>query len=308
MYVLHEQDCLRIYRILENKASLKYGGGALLNIETLQQHLELLQQNDYIQMDTIDLNELSSHMMQHIGTTNNYVREHLIYNCFSHFICHEFFSHAELEALLITCLSEEYLFCEISSPHTDEVFTRSYTVLLIALIIQFDNLHSFLSVETIQDVKKKLIQYMNLETDFRGYVANKGWDHSISHVSDAFNELVKNPNTSHTCYEEITHCLLNKIFIHSTVYHNNEDEQIVTPLLTMIYHNFPKEQLFSIIFKKIKRLPQLRKKLSLDEYSILCTNIKTFLRTLFFRAKGDPNLISVSNYSDKTLRELQKFY
>ncbi|KEK23287.1 DUF2785 domain-containing protein [Bacillus gaemokensis] len=279
-----------------------------MDIITLQQELELIQQNDYTQMQHIDINELTLNMLQHIGTTDSYVRNQLIYECFSHFIHNEFISYDQLELLLTTCLSNEYLYFDIASSQTDGVFIRSGTASLIALIIQFDNSHSFLSPETIQETKEKLIKYMNLEVDFRGHVENTGWAHSVVHVSDAFNELVHNPKVTCICYEEITHCLLNKIFIYSTVYHNNEDERIITPLLSMLYHDFPKERFFSILYKKMQRLPQFRKKLSLHEYCILCANIKTFLRTLFFRTKEDPNLTTISNRTERLLRELPKYY
>ncbi|PEE44613.1 DUF2785 domain-containing protein [Bacillus pseudomycoides] len=278
-----------------------------MDIVTLQQQLDLIQQNDYTQIQNIDLNELSSHMIGHIGTTDSYVRDQLIYKCFAHFIQNEFLSHDNLETLLTTCLGDDYLYQEISSPNTDGVFTRSYTTLLIGLIIQFDNSHSFLSQETVQKVKEKLITYMNLETDYRGYVHDKGWAHSVAHAADAFNELVHSAHISCSCYEEIAHCILNKIFIYSALYHNNEDERIVSPLLSMLYYDFSREQLFSIIYKKIKRLPQFKKRLSYHEYCILCANLKTFLRTLFFRTKIDPNLSSVANRAEKMLRELHKY-
>ena len=304
---MHEQDCLRIYRILGNDALRKHRGGTALDIITLQQQLELIQLNDYIQIQSIDLDELSSHMIQNIGTTDSYVRDQLIYKCFAHFIQNEFLSHDQLETLLTTCLSNDYLYKDIASPNTDGVFTRSYTTLLIGLIIQFDNSHSFLLQETVQEVKEKLITYMNLEIDYRGCVQDKGWAHSIAHASDAFNELVHSSHITCSCYEVIAHCILNKIFIYSTVYHNNEDERIVTPLLSMLYYDFPRDQLFSIIYKKIKRLPQFKVRLSCHEYFILCANIKTFLRTLFFRTKIDSNLTSVANQAEKMLRELPKY-
>ncbi|WP_459502331.1 DUF2785 domain-containing protein [Bacillus sp. C1] len=278
-----------------------------MDIITLQQQLELIQQNDYTQLKNIDLNELSSHMIQHIGTTDHYVRDELIYNCFSHFIQNEFLSHEQLESLLTTCLSNDYLYFEIHTPNTDGVFIRSYTTLLIALIIQFDNSHPFLLEERVQEVKEKLITYMQLEIDYRGYVQDKGWAHSIAHAADVFNDLVHNTHIHTSCYEEIAHCLLNKIFIYSTVYHNNEDERIVTPLLSMLYYDFPKDQLFSIIYKKINRLPQFKKRLLHHEYFILCANLKSFLCSLFFRTKMDPNFSSVANRTEKTLRELSKY-
>ncbi|EEL49993.1 hypothetical protein bcere0022_26190 [Bacillus cereus Rock3-44] len=282
-------------------------GGTSLDIVTLQQQLDFIQQNNYTQIQNIDLNELSSHMIEHIGTTDSYVRDQLIYKCFAHLIQNEFLSHDNLEILLTTCLSDDYLYQEISSPNTDGVFTRSYTTLLIGLIIRFDNSHSFLSQETVQKVKEKLLTYMNLETDYRGYIQDKGWAHSVAHAADAFNELVHSSHISCSCYEEIAHCLLNKVFTYFSVYHNNEDERIVTPLLSMLYYDFSKDQLFSMIYKKIERLAQLKIKLPCHEYFMLCANIKTFLRTLFFRTKTDLSLTSVANRAEKMLRELPKY-
>lgn len=221
-----------------------------MDIVTLQQQLDLIQQNDYTQIQNIDLNELSSHMIGHIGTTDSYVRDQLIYKCFAHFIQNEFLSHDNLETLLTTCLGDDYLYQEISSPNTDDVFTRSYTTLLIGLIIQFDNSHSFLSQETVQKVKEKLITYMNLETDYRGYVQDKGWAHSVAHAADAFNELVHSAHISCSCYEEIAHCILNKIFIYSALYHNNEDERIVTPSYLCFIMISQESNFFQLFIKK----------------------------------------------------------
>ncbi|MGM1460481.1 DUF2785 domain-containing protein [Bacillus cereus group sp. BceL310] len=279
-----------------------------MDITALQQQLELIQQNDYTQLQHIDINELTLNMLQFIGTTDSYVRYQLIYKCFAHFIHHEFLMDDQLKLLLQTCLSDEYLYCDIYSPHTDGVFTRSYTVSLLALILQFANSHYFFTVEDIEEIKNKLITYTNLETDFRGYIENKGWAHCLAHVSDAFTEIVHNSYTTFEWYEELIHCLLNKIFIPSDLFHNNEDERIVTPLLAMLYHDFPQDELISIIHKKIKRLPQIRKRLSLNEYCILCANIKTFLRTLFFRTKDDHNLAFTARKTERMLKELPNYY
>lgn len=100
---------------------------------------------------------------------------------------------------------------------------------------------------------------MNLETDYRGYIEKKGFAHTIAHGSEAFNELVHNPNISCDCYEEITHCLLNKAFVCSTVYYNQEDERIVTPLVSIIHHNFPQSQFLAIIYKNYNDFLKLEK-------------------------------------------------
>lgn len=274
----------------------------------LEQQLEMIQKNGYTQIQQIDIDQLSSHMLQHIGLVNSDLREHLIYESFSHFILNHHLSTAQLEKLLTMSLEDNYLLNGISSPHTDSVFTRSYSALLIALILHADQTKTFLKQETIVHITKKLIDYMNRELDFRGYVPQKGWAHSIAHAADAFNELIHNPKTDRESYEEIAHCLINKIFIHATVYYNNEDERIVTPLLSMLSYEFPQTQLCNIIGGKMQLLAKYKKRLPIYEYCNLCANVKTFLRTLFFRTKMDPQFNTVTLQTERMLRELPSFY
>lgn len=68
-----------------------------MDITALQQQLELIQQNDYTQLQHIDVNELTLNMLQYIGTTDSYVRYQLIYKCFAHFIHHEFLMDDQAE-------------------------------------------------------------------------------------------------------------------------------------------------------------------------------------------------------------------
>ncbi|MED2762578.1 DUF2785 domain-containing protein [Bacillus thuringiensis] len=279
-----------------------------MNHSALQQKLELIQQDDYTQIKNIDLNQLIFVMLQHIGTPNSYMREMLIYKCFARFIQEELLSTEHLEALLKKCLSDEFLYFEITTPGTDGVFTRSYTTLLLALIIKFDVAHSFLSYEMLQKIKEKMIEYMSLERDYRGYIQDKGWARSVAHGSDVFHTLVLNPNFMGNYEEEIIHCLLNKIFVEDTIYHNQEEERIAIPILSMIHNGFSKEHFISIVDKKIKRLPQIKMKISTQEYFFLCANIKNFLRTLFFKARETLNQNSFLMKIERILQEFICFY
>ena len=77
----------------------------------------------------------------------------------------------------------------IHSDDEDAVFTRAFTTLLMALIIDADTKYNFLSQNDILTVKDRLILYMNNEHDFRGYVQDHGWAHSIAHASDTLKHL-----------------------------------------------------------------------------------------------------------------------
>ncbi|HDX9579258.1 TPA: DUF2785 domain-containing protein [Bacillus pseudomycoides] len=279
-----------------------------MNTIMLQQLLETIQKNGYLLPQNIDLNQLSLHMLEHIGTLDSYLRDQLIYSTFSHFISRNYFDTDQLEKLLTLTLEEQYLFCGITSNKNDNVFTRSFTTLLIALILCADNKTNFLTQETIFTIKEKLVDYMNQEMDLRGYVDPHGWAHSVAHTADAFDALIHNPKLPKQCYEELTHCLLNKIFFYSIVYHFDEDERIITPLLSMIANGFPQKQLFEIIRVKLNLLPIYKTRLPINKYCNLCTNVKTFLRSLYFRTVHNIQLTYTASQAEVMLKELPSFY
>ncbi|MDA2639017.1 DUF2785 domain-containing protein [Bacillus cereus] len=279
-----------------------------MDIQELHQQLEELQQNDYLYLHTFNLKDLTSTMMQHIGTIDGYTREMLIYPCFQYFIQHNLLNIAQLEVLLASCLNPDYLYFEISSSQTDGIFTRSYTLALLTLIIQYDTKHSFLPENQLVDALEKVLQYFKLEQDYRVYIPEKGYTRHILYGSSTLHALIQNPNILNIHYEQIIHCLLNTTFHYQDVYYNNEAEYIITPLIAILQHEFPQKQFLSILTKKIQRLSQIKEKLTQNQFSILYANIKTFLRTLFFRTKRDTSLTSMTNQIEKILNQLIQYF
>ena len=173
-------------------------------------------------------------MVEHIGSTDSELRDQLIYSSFYQLIIEKNkIKHELLNELLDMCLSD-LLFKGIGENETDSVFTRSFTTLLLALILYRDNEDNFLSQDKVFEVKDKLLDYINLEKDLRGYVAVKGWAHSVAHVTDAIEELVKSPKVDKKFYSEIVKVLWSKVFVSTSVYIHNEDERILIPILEML--------------------------------------------------------------------------
>lgn len=48
----------------------------------LQQQLEKIRNNNYILNNTLNIDSLSSNMLEHIGVTDSYLRDKLIYSTF----------------------------------------------------------------------------------------------------------------------------------------------------------------------------------------------------------------------------------
>lgn len=57
--------------------------------------------------------------------------------------------------ILDICLTEEYLFKGIGEQDTDTVFTRSFSSLVIALIVEKDKTKEFLEKQQLEEVYKK---------------------------------------------------------------------------------------------------------------------------------------------------------
>ena len=232
----------------------------------LQQQLEEIRNNNYILDNTLNIDSLSSNMLEQIGDTDSYLRDKLIYSTF-HLIKKEYLSHTQLQKLLLESIGEKYLLYKIHSDDEDAVFTRAFTTLLITLIIDADTNHNFLSQTDISNVKDQLILYMNNEHDFRGYVQKHGWAHSIAHASDTFEALVNSPKLETLYYEEILQTLLNKVCVHSIYYKYEEDERIVYPIVAMLQNGLKEEALILALRDLVAQLPVQNKHYILNHTS-----------------------------------------
>ncbi|MBJ8050838.1 DUF2785 domain-containing protein [Bacillus cereus] len=274
----------------------------------LQQQLEEIRNNNYIMDNTLNIDSLSSNMLEHIGVTDSYLRDKLIYSTFYHLIKKDYISHIHLQKLLSESISDNYLFYKIHSGDDDAVFTRAFTTLLITLIIDADTKHNFLSQADLLHVKDQLILYMNNEHDFRGYVHEHGWAHSIAHASDTFEALVHSPKLETLHYKEILQTLLNKVCIHSICYKYEEDERLVYPIVSMLQNGLKEEVLILALHDLVAQLPVQKQTLHIKSYEYLYGNIKSFLRSLFFRLRTLSICEETECEIEKLLQELPKYY
>ncbi len=66
----------------------------------LQQQLEEIRNNNYILDNTLNIDSLSSNMLEHIGDTDSYLRDKLIYSTFYHLIKKDYLSHTITETII----------------------------------------------------------------------------------------------------------------------------------------------------------------------------------------------------------------
>lgn len=243
-------------------------------------------------------------MLTHIGSTDSELRDELIYSSFCKLILENQIEPEVMSELVDRCLSNSFLFKGIGENGTDSVFTRSFTTLLIALILHKDNEDDFLSQSSIVKIKDQLIYYMNAENDLRGYVSEKGWAHSIGHVSDAFAQLVINKKIDRKFFVEILQTLWNKVFVHQSVYIHDEDERILIPIFLLLENGLKAE----VVENLVQNIPYLLKgqkeQIKEEEYWFLVANCKSFLKSFSIRLNKKSNLGTIQEKIETCLLEI----
>lgn len=232
-------------------------------------------------------------MMVHIGSPDSELRDSLIYGTFCELILEDKIEAAILSEMLKSCLNEQMLFKGIGESGTDSVFTRSFTSLLIALILHSDNQKDFLSRELIFEVKDQLISYITLEKDLRGFVVDKGWAHSIAHIADAFDELIKNKKITTDDYKEIASGLWKKVFITDYVYNHDEEERILIPLMETVKQGLPYEVIQDFMRNIPRELEKQKAQLPEEHYWYLYANCKKFLKSFYVKIDNAPDLLAL---------------
>lgn len=243
-------------------------------------------------------------MLIHIGSPDSELRDNLIYHTFCQLIMENKLEKHFLCEVLETCLSDQFLFKGIGEKDTDSVFTRSFTSLLIALILYQDNRNDFLTEAKVNEIKDKLISYVNLEKDVRGYVKDRGWAHSMAHVADAFDELVKSEKINQSTYPAIMQAIWQKIYQTESVYIHDEDERMIVPLIQMIDNGLEQEVLEGLIINMKNDLHQYKNQIEEEKYWFLVANCKNFLKSLLVNMISNPKLSSMQLVVSKTLNEM----
>ncbi|WP_160912374.1 DUF2785 domain-containing protein [Halobacillus litoralis] len=237
--------------------------------------------------------ELISSMMAHIGSLDAALRDDLIFSTFAQLIVEKNQLKEELmEEMMDLCL-RELLFKGIGEKDTDTVFTRTFTSLLMALLLYRDKEDDFLSRTNIVDVKEAFLRYLSLEEDYRGYVNDRGWAHSMAHVADAVDELVRNEKTDSAVYPELFRALWSKIFIYEHAYIHGEEERILTPIMEMLNRGLE----INLVEDHLKELSldwhEHKNKATMEQYLIFRNNAKAFLKSLYIQLNQQSNYMQL---------------
>ncbi len=221
-------------------------------------------------------------MIKNIGTTDPVVRDQLIYCAFCKLIFEDRFEKRQLEYILHSLLNNRFLHLDIETSTTDSVFTRSFTTLIFAAILEYDGTKQILDEDIILQVTTTSHDYMMREKDLRGYVQEKGWAHAAAHGADLLESLIKHPLATELDARKVLQHIARFLTI-AEGYQDDEEERLARAFVALTSHHLSEE----IISKWLYSLDHsLREKLATAKgelqpyYSQLA--FKNFLKSAFF--------------------------
>lgn len=224
-------------------------------------------------------------MLEYIGDPDPELRDELIYSTFYKWIIEENrFTEAELRSLLTVLIDDQHLFYQIGSEGDQSVFTRSFSVLPIALILRCHRQKPFLDLADFQRVKNSLLRYFQEEKDLRGYVPEGGWAHSAAHGADALVELVQCPECDPALQLEVLAAIQRMLHNGIHIFNEEEDERLASIVDTMMDKALLSHQ---EIAHWISGLAQCGSWPRSRGQRIAQVNSKNVVRCLYFRREQD---------------------
>lgn len=250
------------------------------NREQLILDLRRIEGNSY-NASSEEVAQYTDMMLRYIGDTDPVLRDDLIYNTFSEWICEkEYFCEKELLNILSILTDESHLFCGIGKDGDETVFTRTFSILAVVLILIQHRKKAFLTDEKFIQVKNSIIRYYQEERDLRGYTDGNGWAHGAAHGADALDELVQCEESGEEIFKEIFESIKKILYNGKYLFHNEEDERIARVVYRMIKRKPAASRLLNDWFDGLSQCCDWDK--TRKQY-IARVNTKNFVRCLYFK-------------------------
>jgi hypothetical protein len=169
--------------------------------------------------------DLTPELLSYLGSPDPELRDEIAYSILVNWIIAGRYSPDDLRDLRDRMVHN--LQMGLGQQGTDKVFVRSFSVLILAGIVYYDNRTPFLARDEIKALLDKTLFYLDEEDDLRGYVPGKGWAHSCAHTADLVDELAQHRDIDAEDLERILSAIAQKVAAPvAYIYQHNEDERL----------------------------------------------------------------------------------
>lgn len=138
--------------------------------------------NDYAVPAGYSLEVLTTELLTQLGSTEQALREELVYPILDAWISRGYYSVDDLNNMAIQLSSN--LTNGLGEQGTDTVLLRSYSLLTLTSIVYEDGRQRWLENGLVMQLFEDALAHLAAEKDLRGYDNEQGWLHAIAHSAD----------------------------------------------------------------------------------------------------------------------------
>src|SRR5918993_3769926 len=122
----------------------------------------------------------------------------------------------------------------VGAPPDDRVFGRSFSALCLSVIAASDLDVPFLAPAEARALFDRLLEYLQRETDLRGFDATRGWMHAVAHTSDTLKFLSRNPKLGAGTDTRLLAAVRTKLDSTSVVFAWGENDRLALALQSAV--------------------------------------------------------------------------
>ena len=122
----------------------------------------------------------------------------------------------------------------IGERDTNSVFARSFSALVLSVVVARDNADPFLDATAWRRIETAAFAYLAAEQDLRGYDPDHGWMHSAAHTADLLKFLARSRHLDAAGQGRYLDAIAAKLTTASVVFTHGEDERFARAVLSVV--------------------------------------------------------------------------
>jgi hypothetical protein len=187
---------------------------------------------DYAPPPDADVPALTAELLEMLGSPDPELRDQLAYSALASWIYErKLLNGSQLQPVTSVLLAN--LRFNLGSVGTDAVLRRSFSALILSVVVARDNADPVLDPDGYQRILTATLSYLDAEKDTRGYDETKGWMHSAAHTADLLKFLARSRYATTADQGRILDAIARKLNA-SSVLTYGEDERLARAVLAIV--------------------------------------------------------------------------
>jgi hypothetical protein len=187
---------------------------------------------DYAAPDDPPLDAMTQTLLGWLGSRDATLRDRYAYPILEHWLHADAYSPDDVRHLIGELAAN--IPRGLGERDADSVFQRTFSVLMLAEIVHYDNAHQLLDEAEIRQMLELGLAYLEAERDLRGWVPGAGWAHSVAHTADLLFVLAQSRHLGATELSRILDALARKLAAGGSFYVGGEDDRIARVVVAVI--------------------------------------------------------------------------